>query len=69
MDGEPVDFTRDGAFEAAEDVFLGFAFLDTFVSVNAGVWVGGEADKRDVVERAVRCPVAAPVETVTGGGS
>lgn len=67
------DFAGDGALEAAEDVFLRLAFGAAAGRVGAGFGVCGQAHDRDLVERGVRGPVAAAVESVTcrfprGGG-
>lgn len=61
------DLAGDVALEAADDLFLGSAFLGAPVDVGAGAGVPAELAYDYPVEGGVGCPVAAAVEAVTVG--
>lgn len=58
-------FAGDGALETAEDVFLRLAFGGAAGRAGVGFGVCGQAPDRDLMERGVRGPVVAAVESVT----
>lgn len=67
VDEEVPGLAGDGSFEAAQDVFLGFAGGLQFRGVGLGARVGGQTHERDLVECPVALPVTAAVEAVSGG--
>ena len=59
-----VDLPGDGALEAADDFFAGFALGEAALHVGLGCGVPAESADRDDVERGVGVSVAAAVESV-----
>ncbi|MCM6761626.1 hypothetical protein NB037_04265, partial [Rathayibacter sp. ZW T2_19] len=61
------EFAAEGSFEEAEGVFGGFACGEVGVAVVAGSLFVAEAGDGDLVQGAVRLPVAASGEAVAVG--
>ena len=62
-----VDLAGDVALEAADDLWLGFAFRGAPLGVGAGGGVGAEAGEHDPPQGVVGLAVAAGVEPVADG--
>jgi len=60
---DAVELSSDVAFQAADDLGLGLAFLGASLDVGVGRPVPGHSPDRDQIQRQVRLPVAAPVQT------
>jgi hypothetical protein len=60
-------FPADVAFQAADDLLLGLAFLGASRHVVLGRLVVAEPHQHDSVERGVGLAVTAPVQPMPGG--
>ena len=66
LDEVCVDPVGDTPFEGTDRFFVGFAFGDLAVVVDAALATGADLNHGRDMDREVHCPVASRVQTVTG---